>query len=118
MAYTVNGTALTFQPTRGRWNEQKELATDGNNRPIYPAVWEYELFWDGCSPAFFSTLRGLWEGTSTTGTAVITLPDPDSTIFEFKEYSGTVFEKPKMSEYFADTGLLQITMLVRNVHDR
>lgn len=115
MSYKIDGVDFLLKPEKAKWNFGKELATDGNNRNIYPAIAEIELYWSMMSTAQFNQIWSAWTGTSTTGTVAVDLPDPTWSSYAFKTYSGCVFTQPETEEYF-EGHFVGVKALVRNVH--
>lgn len=44
-SFAINGTNLSLPPSEGGWIIRDELGRDGNNRPIYPAIRQFEMQW-------------------------------------------------------------------------
>lgn len=104
MAYKINGTTITLQPTEGNWVNRERVAVDGNQHPIYPALREFELKWDLVSASEFNQLLGFFNAVGTTGTAVVTLPKYGNASWLFYDYSGCVLSEPELGAYFETYG--------------
>lgn len=112
-SYAVNGTTLTLQPSKARWMQRDSIGTDGNNRPIYPAIREYELSWD-LIPT--SDLKQIIDASlmSVTGTLVMDLPKWGDTAYTFYSYSGTVMREPEVGEWFVDH-VTDVRVIIANI---
>jgi hypothetical protein len=113
MTIKVSGVELLLQPTKHRWVPQKDLDTDGDNRPTYPRVREYELAWQLMSTAEFQQVYDIWRAT-TTGTVVTELPQLGATDYQYYPYSGTTWEQPETDPYF-EGYITNVKVIVRNV---
>lgn len=100
MAYQINGTDLTMQPTEGRWVDRDSLGYDGNGRPIYPNPREFEMKFNLQDPADWYQLRTFFLSVGATGTSVVTLPEYGASAYQYKAYSGCVINEPQMGAYF------------------
>lgn len=110
--YAVNGTEF-LAPTTHRWIERESLGFDGNGRPIYAAVGEYELNWELMSVADLQTLINFGRA-SQTGTVVVDLPQWGAAGYLFNSYSGTYFNRPKVDSYFAEY-VQGVSVIINNI---
>jgi len=111
----MNGTDLLLQPERGRWMIPKQLDTDGNNRPLYPGVWQFEMYWGLMSHAEYEQIFDFWEGTSASGTVVVELPEFAGTAYSpFRGYTGCTLTMPEEGPMFEEY-IQNVTMQVLNV---
>jgi len=102
MTYKINGTAISIQPTSGRWMPRDNLGIDGNGHMVYSAVREFELKWQLTDAALFDQLQTFFESVNNTGTAVVDLPYYTSGSYSFYSYSGCVLREPEMGTYFTE----------------
>ena len=100
MAYTINGTTLTLQPTSGRWIDRPILGFSGNGHPEYAGVREFELRWQLSSRSDANQLQGLYDALNVTGTAAVGLPKYRTSTWEFYTYSGCTLGEPSSAEFF------------------
>jgi hypothetical protein len=98
--YAINGIALDPQPTDGSWVSQQPEDRDGNGRPIYASVAEYELMWALAPTSLFQALLAHSVSTSTTGSVTATLPQYNEDDYVFTTYSGCFVERPEFDKYF------------------
>lgn len=110
-----NGTGLMLQPTTAGWVEQDSLGTNGFGHNMYPALREFQLTFNLQSQGEFYELLAYFRQIGVTGTLVATLPQIDSNVFQYKNYSGVVLRQPSMTEYFAEEWSTEVrmTLLVR-----
>ena len=115
MLYKVDGTEIIPQPTSGQWLNRSPIGNDGNGRPIYPAVREFELQWQLISAADLNSLKTYFDAVGATGTAVVTLPTFQGATYTFFDYSGCVLREPQISEYFNEytTGVILMVTKIR-----
>lgn len=111
--YAINGTNFSLPPSKGKWMQRDSLGLDGNNRPIYPSIREYEMTWE-LMP--ISDLKQIIDASlmSVTGTVVADLPKWGDTDFTFYSYSGTVFREPEVGEYFVDH-VTDVRLMIGNI---
>lgn len=95
-----NGTGLMLQPTTAHWNFSEPLGYNGNGQGIYPALHEFEMVFNLESQGEWYELMTYFKMVSITGTITATLPDPYSSTFAYRNFSGCVLRMPTMSEYF------------------
>lgn len=112
-SYAMNGTRLSLQPTYGNWQTRQELGRDGNNRPLYPAIREFEMGWD-LMPT--SDLKQIIDAqlTTTTGTVVFDLPKWGDTLYTYYSYSGTIVNEVTVGQYFAEH-VQNVRLIVSNI---
>lgn len=102
MTYKINGTELDPQPTQAKWVPRRVLSEDGNGRPIYPAVREFEMRWQLTDPEQINALQGFFNSVGATGTAVVDLPQFAAPTYTFFPYSGTVLREPEFNSFFSE----------------
>ena len=102
MAYQINGTDLTLQPTEGRWVDKESIGTDGNGRPIYPSPREFEMKFNLTSTSDWQQLRNFFSAVGATGTVTVSLPEYGASAYQFRTYSGCVLNEPTTSAYFEE----------------
>lgn len=100
MTYKIGGTEIIIQPTEGRWLPRRSVGYDGNGRPIYPSVREFELRWGLLNASGTSQLQTFFASVGTTGTAVVTLPQYANPTYQFYDYSGCVLQEPQFATFF------------------
>lgn len=110
--YAVGGTDIP-QPTTHQWANPTPLGFDGNGRPIYPAIKEYELGWNLLSATDLETLIQHSEYSLLTGTVVVDLPRWGDD-FIFQSYSGTYIQRPSVGTYFTDH-VNDVRLIVSNI---
>lgn len=101
MTYKINGVEI-LQPTSGQWTPRRALGLSGEGRDIYPAVREFRLRWQLMPISDFNQIWSDWEDVSSTGTAVVELPDLEAASYVFREFSGVHLQEPTLSEYFQE----------------
>jgi hypothetical protein len=111
--YAVNGTNFLLQPSVGNWVVRNELGRDGNNKPIYPAIRDYELQWDLIDSASLNQLINMQQA-SVTGAVVVDLPKWGDANYLFYSYSGTVVDEPTVGEYFMGYSS-SVKLILRNI---
>jgi len=114
MTYSVNGVALTLQPTGGRWEPRQLLGTTGDGHPVYSGVRNFQLTWNAISPAEYYQLQNFFAAVATTGTAVVGLPQYGAATYTFYNYSGCALREPETSNYFAEN-LLSARLIINNI---
>jgi hypothetical protein len=100
-SFAINGTRISLQPSTHKWSGRSELGVDGNNRPLYPAIREFEMSWDLMPVSDLAQLINA-QLASVTGTLVMDLPQWGSSIYTFYSYSGTVAREPQVGQYFSE----------------
>lgn len=111
--YALNGTEI-LKPTSHRWVEREMIGVDGNGRPLYPSVTEYELNWQLMSPASFFQLVNAHRYSIQTGTVVTDLPQWGNGDYLFYSYSGTYISMPSFESFFNEH-YEGVSLIVRNV---
>lgn len=114
MTYKINGTELDPQPTEAKWVSRRVLSEDGNGRPIYPAVREFELRWQLTSPSQVNALQTFFNSVGATGTAVVSLPQYAHSSYTFYDYSGTVLREPEFNSFFAEN-ITEVVLMVTKI---
>lgn len=112
-SFAVNGVNFLLPPTTGRWIPRDTLGLDGNNRPIYPALREFELHFDLMAVSDLQQLINSQLAT-VTGTTVVDLPKWGANDYLFYSYSGTMFQEPETGVYFAGY-VSDVTLIIRNI---
>lgn len=110
--YALNGTEI-LKPTSHRWVEREMIGVDGNGRPLYPTIGEFELSWQLMSVSDLQTLIN-FARASQTGTVVSDLPEWGAAGYLFKSYSGTYVNRPAIDNYFAEY-VEGVTLTISNV---
>lgn len=114
MSYKISGVEIPIQPTVARWLPRRQLGDDGNGRPIYSAVREFEMRWQLADPSHVNTLQGYFNGVGATGTAVVDLPQYAAATYVFFAYSGTVLQEPTFSPFFAEN-ITDVVLMVTKI---
>lgn len=114
MTYKVQGVEISIQPTEGRWFPRRVIGEDGNGRPIYSAVREFEMRWALTDTAQVNTLQNYFNGVGATGTSVVDLPQYAAATYVFFSYSGTVLREPEFSPFFAES-IKDVVLLVTKI---
>lgn len=114
MTYKINAVEISIQPTEGRWLPRRTMGEDGNGRPIYSAVREFEMRWQLTDPAQVNTLQTYFNAVGATGTAVVDLPQYAAATYTFFSYSGTVLHEPEFSPFFAES-VKDVVLLVTKI---
>lgn len=112
-SYSINGVKI-LQPTSHQWSEFDILGIDGNGRPIYPQIGEYQLDWASMSISDLSTLINFANFSLTTGTCVVDLPKWGDNDYLFYSYSGTYISFPIVGSYFAEY-VEDVRLIIRNI---
>jgi hypothetical protein len=115
MTYKISGTAITTQPTTGRWIPRASLGIDGNGHAIYPGVREYELKWQLVNVSDYNQLVTFFNSIGNTGTVVVDLPQFGAATYTFYSYSGCVLREPEANQYFVGTGQQEVLLLISNI---
>jgi hypothetical protein len=102
MAYKINGTDLTLQPTEGKWVDREEVGKDGNGRVIYSAPREFEMKFNLSSPSDWAQMRNFFSAIGSTGTVVVDLPEYGASAYQFRAYSGCILNEPTTGPYFEE----------------
>jgi hypothetical protein len=110
-SYSIGGVDFIDQPSTGKWLPRKSLGYDGNGRPIYPLVYDFEMDWDIISPSGFNQLENFYLA-SITGTVVANLPKYGISDYVFFPYSGCTLDEVSVDTYFAGEGYLMKTKLL------
>ena len=114
--YQINANQILV-PTQFRWLPRRALDTQGDNRPIYPAVRSAELKWRLMSNEEWSVLQDQFRSIEASGTSVVRVPEfPTATgqAYAFREYSGTTLAEPTIGPFF-ETYPKNVTLIVHNV---
>jgi hypothetical protein len=113
--YSINGVALNLQPTSGKWEDKPSLGFDGNGHPIYPPTTDFTMTWDLISTNDLNQLTNFYNAVSNTGTVVTELPKWGDVNYLFYSYSGTIVQRPTVSEYFQYyvTGVKMVVSKIR-----
>lgn len=111
-SYSINGVSI-LPPTQGRWVERDLISHDGNGRPIYAAIGEFEMTWQLMSTSDLKQLIDVARA-SQTGTVVSDLPQWGHADWIFQSYSGTYANRPSAGAYFAEY-VEDITLLISNL---
>lgn len=112
--YAINGTDLTLQPTEHNWIERQEIGVSGDGHSIYSAVREYRLTFNLESAEDLNQIVTFFNSVSTTGTVVACLPQWNSPLFTFANYSGCVLREPVFSNYFNEYAE-QVQLTIANI---
>lgn len=114
MTYKIQSVEISIQPTEGRWLPRRSVGDDGNGRPIYSAVREFEMRWQLVDPAHVNTLQTYFNSVGATGTSVVDLPQYAASTYTFFSYSGTVLREPEFSPFFAEN-ITDVVLLVTKI---
>ena len=114
MTIKINGSAVTLQPTEHGWIPKTQLGIQGSGQGFYAPVQEYEMRWQLISASDLNQLMTFFGTISTTGTAVLELPQYGGATYTFVEYSGAVLDEPQVSAYF-EQHTTNVVLLVRNI---
>lgn len=112
-SYGINGVNLTLSPSDGGWVVRDELGRDGNNRPIYPAIREFEMKWDLISSADLQQIINA-QLSSVTGSIISDLPKWGASDYLFYSYSGTIWNEITVGHYFVGYST-DVTLVISNV---
>ena len=131
MVYKFNNEVIP-QPSKGKWINPKSKGDTTSGKPLYPGVYEYELFWGVLSPFEYWQLEDFVYYSNISGSlasAVLPAPAPYSwrnMMFGIPYqtsggwgYTGTVFngvilENLEVGEWF-EGYVLNVKLVVRNV---
>jgi hypothetical protein len=110
-----NGTGLMLPPTTAGWIESDLLGTSGDGHGIYPAIQQFQMTFNLTSQQEWYELQAYFNRVSVTGTLVASLPDPTSSTFAYRNFSGVTLRKPTMTEYFSEewSSEVKLVLLVR-----
>jgi hypothetical protein len=112
-SYAINGVKI-LQPTRHQWVDMEILGIDGNGRPIYPQIGEFQLEWGLMSVSDLNLLISFANFSLTTGTCVVDLPKWGDNDYLFYSYSGTYISRPVVGSYFSEN-VEDVSIIVRNI---
>lgn len=115
--YKINGVLIPC-PTSGRWVPRRPIDVQGDNRPIYGPVRQFELRWNLRSWEEWSVLVAAFDELQSTGTAVVELPGyPTATgvAFGFVEYSGCTLSEPQIGAFINLEYPTNIVMLIGDI---
>lgn len=112
--YAINGTDLTMQPTEHNWVDRDSIGISGDGHTIYSSAREYRLVFNLQSASDMNQLVAFFNTVSTTGTIVACLPQWNSPLFTFANYSGCVLREPTFSNYFNEYAE-QVTLVIGNI---
>lgn len=101
MSFKINGVDI-LDPTQHRWMPRNLLGISGAGQPVYSGVREYELRWQLHTIGDYYQLLSAFNTLSGTSTAVMDLPQFNSTgtYDPFYSYSGCVLREPEMGNWF------------------
>lgn len=114
MTYKVGGTEFSIQPTQGRWLPRAEMGVDGNGRPIYSAVREFEITWGLLEASQVNQLQNFFAAVGATGTAVVSLPKYAASTYIFYDYTGCVIREPQLSHFFSEN-TTEVILLISKI---
>lgn len=114
MTYKINGTALTTQPTSGKWLPRTSLGISGSGQSVYSGVREFELRWQLVETADYNQLITVFNTIGLTGTISIDLPQFGASTYVFQTYSGCVLREPETGQYFS-TAQQDVLLIVSNI---
>lgn len=114
--WVINGT-IVVPPTTGRWMPRRALDQQGDNRPIYPGVRQFQMSWILQSFEDWAEVQSLYSAVEASGTSVVRIPgfptaDPQS--YAFREYSGTTLNEPQTGPIF-ETYPSRVVLLINNI---
>ena len=113
-SFAINGTNLSLQPTEFRWVDKDLLGKDGQGRPVYPSIGEFEMSWGLMSNSELKQLIDFSNAILSTGTAVVDLPKWGHPDYYFYSYSGTFITAPSVGAYF-NTYVTNVKLTVTNI---
>lgn len=114
MTFMVNGAQILVLPLRHHWVKRAELDRDGFNKPIYPGILSYEMFWPAMTPAQYDAWQDVYLSTSTTGSCSVTLPEYGVSTYQFKTYSGASVDHPEYDDFFQEH-YTNVRVLINNI---
>lgn len=112
MPIQFNGTGLMINPTTAMWVDSDSVGISGDGHAIYPALREFRLSFNLTSQGEWYELYSYFKQVSVTGTLVASLPNFDSNIFTYREYSGAILRFPTMSQYFNEEWSNEVSVSV------
>jgi hypothetical protein len=115
--YKINGVLIPC-PSAGRWVPRRPIDVQGDNRPIYSPVRQFELRWNLRSWNDWAVLVASFDALQSTGTAVVELPAyPTATgvAFGFVEYSGCTLGEPEIGQFFNTEYPTNVVMLIGDI---
>ena len=112
--YRVNGVDFPIDPSEAQWMPRKGLGLDGFNRTIYEPVRSFSMTFDGLSQDQYTALRNFWALMLTYTTVSVDLPQFDSTVWQFKTYSGCVIDEPA-NGLFMSQFQTSVKLMIRNI---
>jgi hypothetical protein len=115
--YIINGVTMPC-PSTGHWVARKILDIQGDNRPIYGPVREFEISWTLTSYEDWEILVATFNKIQSTGTAVVELPAYPTitgTAFAFGKYSGCTLHEPEVGPAFNMEYPTNVALLIGNI---
>lgn len=113
MAYKINGTEITLQPTSGRWINRDPLGFTGDGHIDYSGVREFEMKWQLISMDEAQQLQGFFNAIGLTGTVSVDIPRYRYP-WAFYTYSGCTLGEPTGDQFFEEYET-NVTMLVYGI---
>lgn len=114
MAYKINGTTITLQPTVGRWIPKGSFGTDGNGHEVYPMYREFEMRWQLISATDAFQIQDFFDSLIITGSVIIDLPKYKSSTYVFESYTGCILHEPQMEDFYQEHRT-NMVLLVTNI---
>jgi hypothetical protein len=112
--YAFNGTALQLLPTEGRWIAREAYGVDGNGHSIYSPLRQFEMTFALETPSDFDQIRLAYDAVAHTGTVIVDLPQYDSSVYQFKSYTGCIIQEPTREAYF-EGHIQDVLLLITNI---
>lgn len=114
--WQINGNVI-LAPTTGRWVPRRPLGIQGDNRPIYPAVRQFEMRWQLTDNEDWSNVQYFFNQLAASGTATARLPQfPTITgsAFAWQVYSGVTMQEPTIGPFFEEHPK-SVVLLITNI---
>jgi len=114
MAFGINGSDFTLQPTTFKWSPRFLLGVTGDGHSIYTSVREAEIRWNIASQSEWYEWVNYYNMVDITGTVVVSLPQWGVSTYQFYNYSGCTLSEPQFTEYFTEHPK-DVLLVVRNI---
>jgi len=115
--YIINGHEMPC-PTTGRWVARRPIDIQGDGRPIYAPVRNFEMRWELQYYEDWEVLVASFDALQSTGTAVVELPAyPTATgvAFGFQEYSGCTLGEPTVTDMYIQEFPTNVALVIMNI---
>lgn len=111
--FQINGNTLP-SPSFHRWIIPEDRGIDGLGQKRYNPYSSFEINWSSMDQSDFNSLNTVWLGQYGSGTSTVRLPQYDVSTYAFKNYTGTVVDKPTNGNY-NENFVNDVKILIRKI---